>query len=117
MAQNKTIPTEQNVEQFLNAIQDERKRKDCFILLALMKQVTGLEPKMWGSSIVGFGSYHYRYESGREGDMIMAGFSPRKDNLTIYNMGQPLRTGNAVGKTGQAHHRQGLPLYQAAGRG
>src|SRR5215467_10779661 len=87
MAGNKTVPNDQNVEQFLNAIADERKRKDRFTLLELMKQVTGMEPRMWGSSIVGFGSYHYKYESGREGDTILAGFSPRKQNLTIYNMG------------------------------
>ena len=87
MATNKTIPTDQSVEQFLNAIDDERKRKDSFTILELMKQVTGMEPKMWGSSIVGFGSYHYKYESGREGDSIIAGFSPRKQALTIYNMG------------------------------
>lgn len=87
MAGNKTVPTDQSVEEFLNAVADERKRKDSFTLLDLMKQVTGMEPKMWGSSIVGFGSYHYKYESGREGDTILAGFSPRKQNLTIYNMG------------------------------
>jgi hypothetical protein len=87
MAGNKTIPTDQSVEQFLNAIADEQRRKDCFTLLELMKQVTGMKPAMWGSSIVGFGSYHYKYESGREGDSILAGFSPRKQNVTIYNMG------------------------------
>ena len=87
MAGNKTTPNDQDVEQFLNSITDERKRKDSFTILELMKQVTGMPPKMWGSSIVGFGSYHYKYESGREGDMIIAGFSPRKENLTIYNMG------------------------------
>jgi len=65
MAENKTTPNDQNVEHFLNAIADERKRKDSFTLLELMKQVTGMEPKMWGSSIVVFGSYHYKYESGR----------------------------------------------------
>ncbi len=86
MAENKTVPSDQDVEQFLNAIEDEQKRKDSFILLELMRQVTGMEPKMWGSSIVGFGSYHYKYESGREGDTILAGFSPRKQNLTIYHM-------------------------------
>lgn len=86
MAENKTTPNDQNVEEFLNTIEDERKRKDSFTLLELMKQITGLEPKMWGSSIVGFGSYHYKYESGREGDTILTGFSPRKQNLTIYNM-------------------------------
>jgi hypothetical protein len=87
MAGNKTIPNDQDVEEFLNSIADERKRKDSFTILELMKQVTGMEPRMWGSSIVGFGSYHYKYESGREGDTIIAGFSPRKQNLTIYNMG------------------------------
>ena len=86
MAENKTTPNDQDVEQFLNSVDDERKRKDSFTILELMKQVTGLEPRMWGSSIVGFGSYHYTYESGREGDMILAGFSPRKQNLTLYNM-------------------------------
>ena len=87
MVENKTTPNDQDVEQFLNSVDDERKRKDSFMILELMKQVTGLEPRMWGSSIVGFGSYHYKYESGREGDMILAGFSPRKQNLTLYNMG------------------------------
>ena len=87
LAENKTTPNDQDVEQFLNSVDDERKRKDSFMILELMKQVTGLEPRMWGSSIVGFGSYHYKYESGREGDMILAGFSPRKQNLTLYNMG------------------------------
>src|ERR1041385_9228830 len=87
MAKNKTTPNDLSVEQFLNSVEDERKRKDSFTILELMKQVTGMEPKMWGSSIVGFGSYHYKYESGREGDSVLAGFSPRKQNLTIYNMG------------------------------
>src|ERR1700730_7548934 len=87
MAENKTTPNDQNVEQFLNAVADERKRKDSFTILELMQQVTGMEPKMWGSSIVGFGSYHYTYASGRQGDMMLAGFSPRKQNLTLYNMG------------------------------
>ena len=87
MAENKTVPTDQSVDDFLNAIEDEQKRKDSFMLLNLMREVTVLEPRMWGSSIVGFGSYHYRYASGREGDTMLVGFSPRKQNLTIYNMG------------------------------
>ena len=87
MAENKTVPTDQNVEDFLNAIADEQKRNDSFMLVDLMREITRLEPQMWGSSIVGFGSYHYRYASGREGDMMLVGFSPRKQNLTIYNMG------------------------------
>ena len=87
MAENKTVPTDQSVDEFLNAIADEQKRTDSFALLNLMREVTGMAPTMWGSSIVGFGSYHYKYASGREGDTILAGFSPRKQYLTIYSMG------------------------------
>jgi hypothetical protein len=87
MAENKTVPTDQSVEQFLNTIEGEQMRRDSFTLLGLMREVTAMEPRMWGSSIVGFGSYHYKYESGREGDTMLVGFSPRKQNLTIYNMG------------------------------
>jgi hypothetical protein len=87
MSQNKTVPTGESVEQFLNSIENEPKRKDSFALLELLKEVTGLAPTMWGASIVGFGSYHYKYATGREGDSILMGFSPRKQNLTIYNMG------------------------------
>ena len=101
MAENKTTPNDQDVEQFLNTVDDERKRKDSFTILELMKQVTGLEPRMWGSSIVGFGSYHYKYESGREGDMILAGFSPRKQNLTLYNMGGFERFDDLLNKLGK----------------
>ena len=116
MAENKTVPTDQSVEDFLNAIEDEQKRNDSFTLLKLMREVTGLEPQMWGSSIVGFGSYHYKYASGREGDTMLVGFSPRKQNLTIYNMGGIDPDDDPVQETGQAHHRQGLPLYQAPRR-
>jgi len=101
MVENKTTPNDQDVEQFLNSVDDERKRKDSFMILELMKQVTGLEPRMWGSSIVGFGSYHYKYESGREGDMILAGFSPRKQNLTLYNMGGFERYDDLLKKLGK----------------
>jgi len=86
MAELKTKPNDQNVERFLNGITDEKKRQDCFTILELMKQITQTEPKMWGSSMVGFGSYHYKYESGREGDSFLTGFSPRKQNLTLYIM-------------------------------
>ena len=87
MAELKTKPTDQPVEQFLKGVSDEKKRQDCFTLVDLMKQVTKTEPKMWGSSIVGFGDYHYRYASGREGDSPLAGFSPRKEALTLYISG------------------------------
>jgi hypothetical protein len=86
MAENKTQENERSVNDFLNSVQDEKKRADSFVILEIMRQVTGKEPKMWGDSIVGFGKYHYRYESGREGDEPVTGFSPRKQNLTLYLM-------------------------------
>src|SRR6185436_14297785 len=67
-----------------NAVNDEQKKKDAFEILKIMKEMTGNEPKMWGSSIIGFGTRHYKYASGREGDWPIAGFSPRKQNLTLY---------------------------------
>lgn len=89
MAKNelKTKVNEASVTDFINSVPDEQKRKDCFEILKMMKQVTKEEPKMWGSSIVGFGSYHYKGKSGREGDWMLTGFSPRKQNLTLYLMG------------------------------
>jgi uncharacterized protein DUF1801 len=84
MAVLKTKQTDDSVTTFLNAIEDEQKRKDCFEIIEIMEQVTGLQPKMWGPAIVGFGSYHYKYESGHEGDMCIIGFSPRKQNITLY---------------------------------
>lgn len=87
MAENKTTANDQDVEQFLHGIVDEEKRRDSFTLLELLEQVTGLKARMWGSSIVGCGSYRYKYESGREGDTFIVGFSPRKQNLALYNMG------------------------------
>jgi hypothetical protein len=84
VAELKTKPNDASVEGFLNSIDDKRVRDDCFALVKLMKKVTKARPRMWGSSIVGFGSYHYTYASGREADWLLAGFSPRKQNLTIY---------------------------------
>lgn len=86
-AELKTKVNNASVEKFLNAVKDEQARKDCFEILKLMKQVTKEEPKMWGASVVGFGSYHYISKSGREGDWMLTGFSPRKQNLTLYLMG------------------------------
>jgi len=86
MAELKTRRNKGNVEAFLNNVPDEGKRQDSFTILELMRQVTGREPEMWGDSIVGFGSYHYKYKSGREGDWFLTGFSPRKQNLTLYIM-------------------------------
>ena len=84
MAAPKTQLTDEKVADFLNRIPDEQIREDCFAVLELMKQVTKCEPRMWGTSIVGFGSYHYKYASGAEGDWPITGFSPRKQNLTLY---------------------------------
>ncbi len=88
MAKNKTIATTVSVTAFINAIKSETKRKDSFALVELFKKSTGMEPKLWGPSIIGFGSYHYKYESGREGDSPLLAFSPRAAALTIYLSGQ-----------------------------
>ena len=84
MAELKTKRTEASVDDFIAGIADEQRREDCRALLAMMKRVTKAPPKMWGASMVGFGSYHYTYASGREGDWFLAGFSPRKQDLTVY---------------------------------
>lgn len=84
MAELKTKKNRAGVAAFLNAIEPERRRKDCKTIARMMKEVTGAKPSMWGESIVGFGSYHYRYASGREGDWFLTGFAPRKQDLTIY---------------------------------
>ena len=86
MAELKTRPSGASVEAFLQGVGDEARREDCRALLALMRRVTGAEPEMWGTSIVGFGSYHYAYASGREGDWFVTGFSPRKRDLALYIM-------------------------------
>ena len=86
MAELKTRPTDDDVAAFINNIADKQKRQDSQAILALMQDVTGAEPQMWGDSIVGFGSYHYKYASGREGDWFLTGFAPRKQNLTLYIM-------------------------------
>ncbi len=87
MAENKTKPNDLNVEKFLESIEDPVKKEDSKTIAALMEELTGAKPTMWGESIVGFGETHYKYASGREGDWFLTGFSPRKQNLTIYIMG------------------------------
>jgi hypothetical protein len=84
MAVLKTKPNDTPVENFLNSIKEKDKRDDCFVLLELIKKTTKQEPKMWGKSLVGFGNYHYQYTSGRKGDWFVTGFSPRKQNMTVY---------------------------------
>ncbi|TNE58063.1 MAG: DUF1801 domain-containing protein [Bacteroidetes bacterium] len=86
MAELKTKRNDQDPAAFINRVEDEQKRADSRTILALMQKVTGATPRMWGESIIGFGTYHYKYESGREGDWFLTGFSPRKQNLTLYIM-------------------------------
>lgn len=86
MAELKTKPTKASVVTFLNKATDEARRKDCEAVIEMMKEATGAEPEMWGPSIVGFGRYHYKSKSGREGEWMLMGFSPRKSDLTLYIM-------------------------------
>lgn len=87
MPENKTRPTVDSAAAFLDLIQDPAVRDDCLAITRLMEEVSGQPPVMWGSAIVGFGNYHYKYESGREGDMPVIAFSPRKQAITIYLKG------------------------------
>ncbi|MEP3280269.1 MAG: DUF1801 domain-containing protein [Stappiaceae bacterium] len=83
---NKTVPTGASVTEFLNGVEHRGRREDSYILLDMVRRITGAEPQMWGESIVGFGTYRYKYESGREGEFLLTGFSPRKARMTIYIM-------------------------------
>ena len=84
MSANKTQFNDAAVGAFLESLPDERKRHDSYVILEMMREISGEEPRMYGTSIVGFGNVHYKYESGREGDMPVVAFSPRKQNLTLY---------------------------------
>jgi hypothetical protein len=84
MVKNKTIETQNSVTDYLNSISDEKRRKDCSTIIKLITEQTGLQPKMWGTSIVGFGSYHYKYQSGREGDAPLSGIASRVNAITLY---------------------------------
>ncbi|MBT6161137.1 MAG: DUF1801 domain-containing protein [Flavobacteriaceae bacterium] len=86
MSQNKTLPTRKSVELFLNGIVDDQKRQDSWVLFEMLREITGKAAQMWGNSIIGFDTYHYKYASGREGDWMLTGFSPRKKALSIYLM-------------------------------
>lgn len=105
MAELKTQRNAQSVEAFLEKVLDEQRRVDSFALLKMMKEITGREAEMWGDSIVGFGHVHYKYESGREGDWFTVGFSPRKQNLTLYMMMGFSRFEELLGKLGK--HKTG----------
>lgn len=110
MAELKTKPTDVSVEDFLNQIADEKRRADCFAVLEMMKKITKAEPKMWGPSIVGFGSYHYKYASGHEGDSCLVGFASRKDSLVLYLMGRDEKFEELLTKLGKFKSGKGC-LY------
>jgi hypothetical protein len=105
MAKNKTKETDASVDGYLDDIKDDERRKDCAALTKLMAKATKHPPKMWGSSIVGFGRYHYRYESGREGDMCLVGFSSRKGDISLYGLSSAPSHGELISKLGK--HRAG----------
>ena len=105
MAENKTKQTEASVEAYLAAIADESRRKDCVALAKLMARASKEKPKMWGTSIVGFGSYHYKYESGREGDSCLTGFSSRKGDISVYILGDFPQRAELLAKLGR--HKTG----------
>ena len=107
MAELKTKKNDRSVAAFLDGIENERKQEDARTIVKLMEEITGAEPAMWGESIIGFGSYHYTYASGREGDWFLTGFSPRKQNLTLYIMAgfdeyEPLLARLGKHKTGKS---------------
>lgn len=101
MAENKTKATDASVADYLAAIGDDGRRQDCEALAALMSRVTQEPAKMWGPAIVGFGSYHYRYESGREGDICVVGFSARKGDISVYGLDCSATNGALVEKLGK----------------
>lgn len=100
MAKNKTKPTKVTPTAFIAKVASEQQRKDSKELIAMMQEITGEPPKMWGPSIVGFGTHHYKYESGREGDICLTGFSPRKPSLVLY-IGEALQDTSIMSKLGK----------------
>jgi len=101
VAELKTKENDASVEAFLARVVDEARRDDCLAVVEMMREVTGLEPRMWGPSIVGFGSYHYTYASGHEGDCCLVGFSPRKKDLTLYILPGFDRYADLMGRLGK----------------
>ena len=112
MAENKTKPTDADVKAFIEAVDHEKKRADAWRMLEIMKDVTGMEPKMWGPSIIGFGSYHYKYESGREGDSLLTGFSPRKAKMSLYITSGFERYDDLMSRLGK-YQKQVNPVYMS----
>ena len=101
MAENKTKPTNASVAAFINSIEDRQTRADLKIVSAMMRKATGANAKMWGARMVGFGQYHYKYDSGREGDFLLSGFAPRKKGLTLYIMVGFSQFGSLMKKLGK----------------
>src|SRR5215203_2429898 len=114
----KTIENDASAEDFIDAVPEETKRKDSYLLLDMYKRVTGAEPRMWGESMIGFGKYHYKSErSTQEGDWPLAAFSPRKQNLTLYFMsGFDTFLAEDLAKLGKHKTSKGLPIYKQVGR-
>jgi len=110
MPENKTKATKSSVDVFLNKIKDTKLRDDCISIVDMMKSASKCDPVMWGSAIVGFGSYHYVHESGREGDTIIIGFAPRKQNIAIYLAGGVGSFESELAKLGQHETGKGC-LY------
>lgn len=110
MAENKTRQTNASVRTFLDTVESDVRRRDAVTLIALMRRVTGVEPKMWGPTMIGFGAYHYKYESGREGDMMRLGFSPRKASLSLYLIGPDAEFKRLLAKLGK-HKRSVACIY------
>ncbi len=110
MAEAKTKPTEVSVTSFLEAIADEQRRADCYAVTEMMKNFSKAEPKMWGSSIVGFGSYHYKYASGHEGDTCLIGFASRKEAIVLYGIGRDEKIEELLSKLGKFKSGKGC-LY------
>ncbi len=115
MTENKTKPTKDSVTAFLNKIPDRQVRDDCFAILAMMQKVSNAEPVMWGSAIIGFGTYHYVYESGREGDTAVIGFSPRKQNISIYLMGGLNKVEDELSRLGKYKTGKGCLYIKSLG--
>lgn len=111
MAELKTQKNNASVKQFLERVSDEKRRADCFAIAKMMEQATKAKPKMWGSAIVGFGEYHYKSASGREGDWMLIGFSPRKQNLTLYFMSGFSQSATLLRKLGKHKTSGGSCLY------
>jgi hypothetical protein len=117
VAKNKTIPTEVDVFEFIESyVDNEQKKADSLALIELMREWSGFEPQMWGPTIIGFGSYHYKYASGHEGDAAMLGFSPRKAQFSLYVYSKTEKSDALLNELGKFKMGKGLYLHQEAGR-